>query len=503
MIGSLLASQTEPPSLEGGFGLLNWSVVVVYLGGILIVGLLFSKRGKSTDDYFRAGQRVPWLVASLSIFATMLSAITFMAIPARAYATDMSWYIGKLTILAIVPVVVIFYLPRFRNLNVTSAYEFLEHRFNLATRLFASLSFILFHIGRIAIVLYLPAIALEQASSVNAVSCIGLIGLLCIIYTVMGGIQAVVWTDALQALVLLGGALLCMVLVCLKVEGGYSSVVEIAVSDAKLFQNLTADFDIGDGTTSFAVLLLAFFFNGLIPYTSSQDVVQRYLITSDCKKAARSLWVAMWLSIVGALIFFILGVALYAFYKMAPSGTEPAIKSMDGILPYFILSELPAGIAGLLIAAIFAAAQSTVSSSLNSVATAYVTDFHSRLFRPSNTDHQNLKAARIAVVVTGVLGVGVGVMMANTGMESAFKTFNSLIGLTAGSLGGLFALGVFNPRSRGRGAMIGALVAFVTVIALHLTNASVTGLLYALIGFMVCLITGSLASLLEKSGSGS
>ena len=180
------------PPAKADFGLINWIVIAAYLGGMLLVGYWFSKRNQCTDDYFRGGQRIPAWAAGLSIFATMLSAITFMAIPARAYATDVTWYIGQLPILIVVPLVIAFYLPYFRRLDITSAYEFLEQRFNLSARLFASLSFILFHIGRIAIVLYLPAIALAQVSSINVPGCIVIIGILCVIYTVMGGIEAVI-----------------------------------------------------------------------------------------------------------------------------------------------------------------------------------------------------------------------------------------------------------------------------------------------------------------------
>jgi len=485
----------EAVAQKRSFGIVNWIIVIVYLGTMVLIGCRFSKRNNSTDDYFRGGQRIPWVVAGLSIFATMLSAITFMAIPARAYETDVSWYIGQLPILIVVPLVVMFYLPHFRRLDITSAYEFLEHRFNLAARLFASLSFILFHIGRVAIVLYLPAIALAQVSSVDVVTCIAIIGVLCVIYTVMGGIEAVVWTDAVQAVVLIGGALLCLVMVFSGIEGGLSGVWRTAVEDKKLFQSLGGGFDIGDGTTSFIVLFIAFFFNVLVPYSSGQDVVQRYVTTPTEKEARRSLWTTMWMSIFGSIIFFALGVALYAFYKASPGSLDPAMTNNDGILPFFIFGQLPVGVAGLLIAAIFAAAQSTVSSSLNSVATAYVTDFHARVFRPGSDDKQRLKVARMVVVMLGIVGIAVAVVMAKSEMASAFKVFNSLIGLTAGSLGGLFALGVFNRRASGTGAVVGAVVAFATVILLYVTKAPVTGLLYATIGFAICFVVGSLVSL--------
>ena len=189
--------------VKKAFGAANWAVLVVYLVGVVVVGLWFTRKGKpTTDEYFRAGQRVPWLVAGLSIFATMLSAITFMSIPARVYQTDMAYYIGQPVMLLVVPLVIVFYLPKFREFNVTSAYEYLERRFGAGVRAYASVSFMLYHIGRVAVVLYLPALALAQVSPVSVTTCILIIGVLCVIYTVFGGIEAVVWTDAVQAVVL-------------------------------------------------------------------------------------------------------------------------------------------------------------------------------------------------------------------------------------------------------------------------------------------------------------
>ncbi len=487
-----------PTASKTAFGALNWSVVVLYLAGMIGVGVFFMRReaASSTEAYFRGGQRVPAWVAGLSIFATMLSALTFMGIPARAYQTDISWYIGQIPILLIVPLVAACYLPFFRRLNLTSAYEYLEKRFSLPSRLFASLSFTAFHLGRIAIVLYLPALALAAVSDIDVVTAVVVIGVLCVIYTVIGGIEAVVWTDAIQAIVLMAGALLCFAIAAFRVDGGLGGMLEIAQADHKLIENLRWDsFSIADGTTSAVVLFVAFFFNSLVPYTSSQDVVQRYVTTRDLAAARKSLKVTMWMSIFGSMVFFLLGTAIYAFYKTHPERLDATLPAADSILPFYIVHELPVGISGLVIAAIFAASQSTVSSSLNSVATAFVKDLDSRLLRPGRDDRTYLRSAQTVVVLAGLIGIGIAVTMAKSNIESAFKTFNAMIGLTAGSLGGLFALGVFTRRAHGTGALLGALAGLATVLSLHLSKAPVSGLLYAFIGFATCFLTGWILSL--------
>ncbi len=487
ILGGLLTST------PAAFGWINWIVVAVYLLAMVAVGYWFMKResASSTDAYFRGGQKIPSWVAGLSIFATMLSALTFMGIPARAYATDISWWIGQLPILIVAPVVAFCYLPFFRKLNVTSAYEYLERRFGIAVRVFASLSFILFHIGRIAIVLYLPALAISAVTGIDVTTAILIMSVLCIIYTVMGGIEAVVWTDAIQALVLMGGAILCFIIVIYKIDGGFSEVMNVAQKDNKLFSNLNwVSFDIKDGTAAVTILFVAFLFNSLVPYTSGQDVVQRYVTTADEKAARKSLWITMWMSVFGSLIFFGLGTAIYTFYKKQPELLDPAMGKTDGILPFYIVQQLPVGVSGLIIAAIFAASQSTISSSLNSSATAYIKDFDTRLFRPNRDDKTYLRAAQLAVVMIGILGTVVAVIMAKSDIEGAFKMFNKIVGLTAGSLGGLFALGIFTRKANGTAALIAALAGSMTVVTLFLLDAPVTGLLYALIGFMTCLILG-------------
>ncbi len=487
----------SPVSERPGFGAVNWTVVAVYLAGMVGIGVWFMKReaASSTEAYFRGNQSVPAWVAGLSVFATMLSALTFMGIPARVYQTDSSWYIGQLAILLVVPLVIACYLPFFRKLDLTSAYEYLERRFNLPCRLFASLSFTFFHLGRIAIVLYLPALALAAVSDIQVDAAILIIGVLCVIYTVIGGIKAVVWTDAVQAIVLMAGALLCLALAAWRIDGGASEIAAVAARDAKGLSNLEwGSLSIADGTQSVVILFIALFFNSLVPYTSSQDVVQRYMTTRDIAAAKRSLKLTMWMSVFGSMVFFVLGIAVYAYYTAHPAELDPTLPAVDSILPFYILQQLPIGISGLVIAAIFAASQSTISSSLNSVSTVFVKDIDARLLRPGRDDKTYLWSARIVVVLVGIFGIATALWMAHSTIESAFKTFNTLIGLTAGSLGGLFALGIFVRRANGTGAFVGAVAALAMVIALRASGAPVTGLLYAAIGFTACLVLGLVLS---------
>jgi Na+/proline symporter len=244
------------------------------------------------------------------------------------------------------------------------------------------------------------------------------------------------------------------------------------------------------------VLFGAIFFSSFLQYTSGQDVIQRYVTTKDVGAARKSLWTTMWMSVFGSIIFFALGTALYAFYKMRPELLDPAMTQGDAILPFFIMQQLPAGVAGLIIAALFAASQSSVSSSLNSVATAWSKDFDERLIRPGAADQRYLNAAKIVVVLAGVLGMGVAIFMANSGIENAFKTFLGIVGFSTGALGGVFGLGVFTRRANATGAMVGAVAGIAAVAAVKISGVAITNLLYAFIGFAACFVAGYVASLL-------
>ncbi|MBA4149108.1 MAG: sodium/solute symporter [Verrucomicrobia bacterium] len=481
----------KPTSTRANFGWLNYTTLALYLAVMLGIGVSFTNKNKTTDDFFRGGRSIAWWVAGLSIFATMLSSITFMAIPAQSYGVGWNLYLGN-SYLILTPLVVAIYLPFYRKLNVTSAYEYLERRFNTATRMVASTLFILFQIGRVAIVLYLPALALSTVSNLDVSVCILAMGLLGVLYTVMGGIKAVVWTDAAQAIILMVGAIWALVTVIARVDGGIGAVISTASEHGKFFAFVPwrLDYTIGAGW----IIIFGSIFTNLFPYTASQDVVQRYLVTKDQKTAARAIWANAFISPFAQALFFAIGTALFVFYRQHPERLDPTIP-LDGIFPQFIVRELPAGIAGILVAGIFAAAQSTLSSSLNSVATAYVTDFYRRIKR-NPSDGSCLKMARWVTALVGVFGTVVALVLAKSDIRSLWEIFLAVIGLFGGTVSGLFVLGIFTRRATGSGALVGAIVSALTVLAVRqFTNAHF--FTYGIIGVLTCVTVGWLASLLR------
>ncbi len=478
---------------RSAFGWLNYSMVGLYLMGMVWIGYVCSKRNKNTNDFFRGGQRIPWWAAGLSIFATMLSSITFMAIPATGYTDGWNFFLANSYIL-ITPVVVFVFLPFYRRLNVTSAYEYLERRFNAATRLVGSALFMLYQCGRISVVLYLPALALATVSDFNLQTCILVMGVLCIIYTMEGGIEAVIWTDVVQAFLLMGGALFSLGYIIAHVDGGWAATIRTAAAGRHFFETVNWSWDVT--VASGWVILIGSLFHNLFPYTASQDVVQRYVTTPDEKTAARGIWLNALISVPAQGVFFAIGTALYVFYRQQPELLDPTMQN-DAIFPFYIMSELPVGIAGLVVAAIFAAAQSTLASSMNSVATAYVTDFHRR-FRPDRDEAHYLRTARWVTVLVGGLGTGMALVMAGTDVRSLYTTFLEVIGLLGGTLSGLFLLGIFTRRANGSGALVGAGISAAIVFTVRAVQP-LNVFAYAPLGLCTCFAFGWLASLLRPA----
>ena len=473
-----------------GFGWLNWTVLIVYMIGMLGLGYFFMLRENSSEDFFKGGGRIPWWAAGISIYATMLSAITYMAIPAKAYATDWTYYPMLITILLVSFPVIKYYLPYFRRLNITSAYEYLEMRFNLSTRMIASTLFIVFMVARTALVLYLPSLALTAVTGIDIYICIILMGIITIIYCTMGGVEAVVWGDVVQGIILVGGAFLAAGYLIFNTEGGATGFFDLAVSNDK-FRLFDYAFDLTSAT--FWVVILGGLANNLISYTSDQTVIQRYITTKDEKSAGRSILMNGIMSVFISVSFYVIGTGLYTFYKTHPAELDFTMQKSDAIFPFFMMSQMPAGVAGLLIAAIFAATMSTISSNISSVSTAFSVDFYRR-FKPQTTDKQMLSVARLACMISGLLGVALALLMATWNILSLLDYFNTILGLLSSGIGGLFLIGVFFKNVGGKAALIGFLMGEAVVFWLN-AYTDISFLLYGFIGMLVCVVVGVVLSI--------
>jgi len=482
----------------GKFGATAWAVVGVYALLMVAMAVYFIRKKKDENDYFRGGNRIPWYVAGMSIFATMLSSITFIAIPTQAYLQDWRYFVMAFFIIGMAPVAIYYYLPFFCRLGITSAYEYLEKRFNLGVRLFGSAAFIVFMVCRVAVVTLLPAIALNAVTGISIDACILICGILTMIYCSLGGLEAVIWSDFVQGIVLMGGAVSVLVLLILKTGGDgshFSTFWSVAEGYGK---NKLWDFRFLFAQPVFWVVAVQGLISNLSSYTSDQCVIQRYIATPDENATKRSLWFNGCMSVFAQIVFYGIGMALFSFYHTHPEAMDVTMPKGDSVLPIFMATEMPAWLAGLVIAAVFAATISTLSANLSSASTAVVTDFVKR-FKPDIPGKAQIRCGQICTYVVGFVGILAALTLARMESSALFDNFNKYIAMLTAGLTGLFFMGVFIPRIKGVAAVLGLAANYFVCFSCEILHCDVFGLkfhpfLLGGIGLVVCVVVAYISS---------
>ena len=474
--------------VTGGIRIVDWTIVIAYLVAIICVGFAFSRRNWSSDAYFKGGGRLPWWVTAFSIYATTFSPLTFLAIPALVYATDLSYYPIFFGSVIATGVAVWWFLSFFRNGGWTSAYEYLEKRFNLACRLFASAAFILFMVSLTAIVAYLPAVALSAVSGMDVNVSIVVVMAAAIIYTAFGGMEALAWTDFAQTILIFVTMFAVLGVICLGTDGGVCGVFSLAAAHDKLN---AFDFSPVLSRPGFWVVLIGGTIANLATYISDQRVIQRYLTVKDVPAAAKSMWAQVGVGCVSSTLCFFIGLGIWAYYQ-SNGANFPTLARNDQIFPVFIASKLPMGLAGLALAGIAAASVSTLSANMNSTAAAFATDFYARLFKGRNT----LLCGKVASLACGILGGAFAIVLANGNIASAYEQFQRYLGILTAGLACLFLMGRFLPRVNGFGAICGLVANYAVTFGLDLLPwpGKPHLLLYGLFGMVACLVVAVLTS---------
>lgn len=493
IFGNGRAMCIKPSQLETNYGWLDNAVVAVYLLGMIGVGWYFTKRENSANDFFRGGQRIPWWAAGMSLFATGASAISLAGMPGMGFGTDWTYFSISIYSALCLPIGIFIMAPLVRRLNIATANEYLERRFGVTSRLFASTIFMFTQIAaRIASVMLLSAIALEAITDMDIITAIIVMGVVTTIYTYLGGLEAVIWTDTIQGFVMVSTVVGCLILALFKLDMPFADMWTQTQAYHKFHM---FDFNVGIVKPTAYIFFINVFFTTCAGI-SDQNFVQRVQSTPDLKQTKMAVATQMAVAVPINVLLFSLGTALWLFYRAHPASLSPTILNNDGIFPFFAAQQLPIGVSGIVVAALLAATMSTVSSSICAVSDLGTNDFYKR-FKPGASDHQCLILGRVLTAVVGIAGTACAILMSQIqNVKSVWDLAIMVTGLISSSVLGLFLLGLITRKSHELGALFGAAVAMIVIVILRTYyQDQVTFWLYIAIGPIVTILVGSLASL--------
>ncbi len=423
-----------------------WDLLVffLYMGGILLFGLSFYFKKRSATDFVTGGGSLPAWALGMSIFATYVSSISFLALPGNAYQNNWNGFVFSLTIPIAALFAVWFFVPIYRKSASPSAYAFLEEKFGSWAGMYASVFYLLTQLARMGAILYLLALPMQAQFGWDIPTVVLITGIAVVAYASFGGIAAVVWTDAIQGLVLIAGALGCLVLLVWELPGGTSQLLEVGAAQQK-FSLGSTDWDFSKDT--FWMILIYGLFINLQNFGVDQNYIQRYKSARNTADARKSIWFGSLLYIPISLLFFLIGTGLFVYYQEFPESLPLHLQATgraDGVFPYFIATALPPGLSGLLIAAIFAAGMSSLSTSINSSATVLLENHYKKYFRRSPSPREEVRFLLFGSIGTGLSGIAVG--LAFNGVESALESWWALASIFSGGVLGLFLLALLPSR---------------------------------------------------------
>lgn len=475
---------------------IDFAVIAGYLGLVLFMGLWMARDTRQSEDYMAAHRSLPGWALGLSIFGSYISSISFLANPGKSFASDWGPFVFSLTTPIAAWIAVKWFVPFYRQGGHVSAYEHLEERFGAWARTYAVVCFLLTQMARMGTIVYLLALALAPVSGVSVETIILIVGSVMTVYTVFGGIKAAIWTGVLQALVLLVGPLICVFLILDKTPHGFAGVIETGSSQGKFG---LGDFSFALNQSTFWVVLFYGFVINLQNFAVDQSYVQRYVTAKTDGDARRSVWIGAWLYVPVAALFFFIGTALYAL-KAGNPGFLPVDLKPDAVFPWYINHALPAGIRGLVIAALLAAA---MDPNLSSMATLTYADIYKRYLRPNAGEQESMRVLRWATLGWGVLGTLMALLMIRS--KTVLDLWWELAGVFGGGMLGLFLLGFMFRQVSSRSALIGTLAGVLLILWMTFTPmfpkffagmvSPFHGFLVIVFGTLAVMLVGWLASL--------
>jgi solute:Na+ symporter, SSS family len=496
----------------------DYVVIFLYFAGVTACGLYFAKRNKSTEEYFLGNRSFPGWAIGLSLVGTSISSLSFLGIPGDSFKTSWLRFLVGVTMPVVVLAGAYVFLPFYRRTKTTSAFEYLEHRFGPTTRLYGAITFLFSQLVRIAMVLYLLALVLHELTGMDLWLCVALSGVFVSFYTVAGGIEAVVWTDVVQTIILAVGGVICLWKVVTLLPGGLGEIMGVAGEAGKFqFAELMPDGELRKTTWGFSLsdktaLMVVFvgMTHFMAEYACNQNVVQRYCASSSAREARKAMLVCCVASMVIWTFFRFLGTSLYVFFQPQHFGTPATADMLSGaakaeqVLPYFIMNYLPAGVAGLVLAAVLAAAMSSLDSSLNAISTVSVVDIYRRHLVRDRDDTHYLVVARLIAIAASVFMIAGATVLAYSETKTLGDTGTVVSSILAGGLLGLYLLGFLTTRGDGRAVAVAIVctVLWSTYMALAKAGLLPTAIMpnidsyyTGIIGHIVMFVVGYLGAL--------
>lgn len=452
--------------MNSSLHVLDYIIIIVFLIGTLVFGLVFARGQKTTKNYFLAKGKIPSWAIGISLLATLISSVTFLAYPGTGYSSNWILLVQGLMVPVVLLGVIWFIVPLYRKVINLSTYEYFERRFGSFARYYSSLAFVLRQFSGMGTVFFLLAVALNSMIHVNTIAIIMVVGAIIIIVNLLGGIEAVIWLDVFQGFMLFASGIICIGILLFSIDGGPAEVWKVATANGRTGFG-PYEWDLTKLT--FLVMAINGGFYAIQKYATDQTVVQRYLTAKTDKAAIGASLLGILLTVPVWILFMFIGTALFVFYKQNPI---PADIRADAVFPYFIMTRLPTGVIGLILSAMISAAICSLSADLNSLAAVGVEDYYKKL-RPGKTDRAYLRASKYIVAFSGVISIGIAMLYLSAGNEGVLGTVFTLYAIFSGGIVGIFLLGLFSARANNQGINIAIITCVLFTAYAFLTSTEV------------------------------
>ncbi len=510
------------------------AIIFMYLLAMVWIGFYFSRKNKNTDQFTKASGSIPGWAIGLSIYATFLSSNTFLGVPGKAFGSNWNAFVFSISMPLAAWVASKYFVSFYRNTGEVSAYTHLEKRFGPWARTYAVLCFLLTQFARMGSIFFGMALTLNALLGYSMASIMIVMGICIILYTVMGGMEAVIWTEVVQGILKTLGALLILFLVIREIPGGMQQAYRIANANHK-FSLGTTDFNFTQ--SSFWVVLLYGFFINLNNFGMDQNYIQRYHTATGNRQAIKSIWLCVALYVPASLLFFVIGSSLFSYYQLHPemadalkqtvameklgshASTQQVHEYMlqlqpadyaDKVMPHFMVNKVPTVCLGLIVAAILSAAMSTISSGMNAAATVFTKDIYKRYFNATASDKKEFNILYLSTVAFGIIGLCTGLAM--IGSKSILDIWWELSGIFAGGMLGLFLLGIISKQTKSPEALIAVIVGVIVILWLTFSDripasysylkSSLHKNMVIVIGTLTIFLTGVIVTRVKKRFNG-